>query len=55
MVMQYAILDSQGRCVNRVLWDGKSDWQPPQGCTAVADPENNYPINIEKVAQEEEQ
>lgn len=47
MVMQYAILDSEGRCINRVLWDGESNWQPPEGCTAVADPDNNYPIYSE--------
>jgi hypothetical protein len=47
MVMQYAILDSTGRCVNRVLWDGISDWQPPDGCIAVADPENLHPIYVE--------
>jgi hypothetical protein len=44
MVMQYAILDSSGRCINRILWDGVSDWQPPEGCTAVLDPDNLHPI-----------
>ena len=47
MVIQYAILDSEGRCINRVLWDGESDWQPPEGCTAVSDPNNNHPIYVE--------
>jgi hypothetical protein len=47
MVMQYAILNSDGRCINRVLWDGKSDWQPPEGCTAVPDPDNLHPIYVE--------
>lgn len=42
--MQYAILNAEGICINRVLWDGESNWQPPEGCTAVADPDNLYPI-----------
>jgi hypothetical protein len=44
MTMQYAILNAQGKCINRILWDGESDWQPPEGCTAVADPDNALPI-----------
>lgn len=44
MTMQYAILNADGQCINRILWDGESDWQPPEGCTAVADPNNEYPI-----------
>ena len=47
MVIQYAILDSEGRCINRVLWDGESDWQPPEGCIAVADSDNTHPIYVE--------
>jgi hypothetical protein len=46
MVMNYAILNAEGRCINRILWDGESDWQPPEGCTAVADPESNYSIPL---------
>ena len=42
--MIYAILDSEGKCINRIVWDGVSDWQPPEGCTAVADPYNALPI-----------
>lgn len=45
--MQYAILNAEGICINRILWDGESDWQPPEGCTAVADPDNTYPIHQE--------
>jgi hypothetical protein len=26
--MRYALLDSHGVCVNVVLWDGKSQWEP---------------------------
>jgi hypothetical protein len=44
MVMNYAILNAEGRCINRILWDGVTDWQPPEGCTAVADPDNLHPI-----------
>jgi hypothetical protein len=43
-MMIYAILDSDNKCINRILWDGESDWQAPEGCTAVADPDNLYPI-----------
>ncbi len=45
--MIYAILDSDNKCINRVLWDGKSKWQPPEGCTAVPDPDSLYPIHKE--------
>jgi hypothetical protein len=40
--MIYAILNSQGKCINRTVWDGQSKWQPPQGCIAVPDPDGNY-------------
>lgn len=46
MVNVYAILNAEGRCINRVLWDGESPWQPPSGCTAVEDPDNLYPIAL---------
>jgi hypothetical protein len=46
MTMQYAILNAEGQCINRILWDGKSDWQPPEGCTAVPDPESTYSIPV---------
>jgi hypothetical protein len=45
--MNYAILDAEGRCINRILWDGETDWQPPEGCTAVADPDNLHQIYSE--------
>ena len=44
MVSAYAILDSNGRCINRILWDGQSSWQPPKDCTVVEDSNNLYPI-----------
>lgn len=45
--MQYAILNEDGKCINRILWDGESEWRPPDGCTAVADPDNLYPFHLE--------
>ena len=45
--MNYAILNAEGRCINRILWDGETDWQPPAGCTAVADPDNLHQIYTE--------
>lgn len=47
MITEYAILNAEGICINRVLWDGESEWQPPEGCTAVADPDNLHPIYAE--------
>ena len=43
----YAIFNAEDICINRVLWDGESDWQPPAGCTVVPDPDNTYPIHVE--------
>lgn len=45
--MIYAILNTDGICINRIIWDGKSVWQPPEGCTAIADPDNLHPIHQE--------
>jgi hypothetical protein len=47
VTMNYAILNDQGQCINRILWDGESDWQPPAGCTAVPDPDNLHSIHQE--------
>lgn len=44
--MTYAVINSDGKCINRVVWDGQTPWSPPEGCTAVYDPDNNYPIYI---------
>jgi hypothetical protein len=51
--MEYAILNSEGVCVNRVVWDGEADWQPPDGCSAVADPDNQRPICVEPLPEPE--
>lgn len=37
--MVYAVLDAAGMVVNTVAWDGKTEWQPPEGCKAVKCPE----------------
>ena len=46
-VITYAILDSEGRCINITLWDGKSDWRPPDGCTVVPNESGEYQIQSE--------
>ena len=51
--MIYAILDSEGKCVNRIVWDGGGGWQPPEGCIAVPDEDGTY--QIELPAQEQAQ
>lgn len=33
--MLFSLLDSNGWCVNRTVWDGLSDWQPPVGTTPI--------------------
>lgn len=33
--MKYALLDPAGLCVNYTVWDGVSDWQPPEGHVLV--------------------
>ena len=47
--MIYAILDSEGKCINRIMWDGITEWQPPEGCKAVADPHGLYQIYAEPI------
>lgn len=44
----YLVLDSQGECVNRVMWDGDaSTWQPPADCNAV--PDSDFLESVEQV------
>ena len=35
----YALIDSNGVVQNIVVWDGVSPWTPPDGLTAVLNPE----------------
>lgn len=49
--MEYAIFNAEGICINRILWDGESDWQPPEGYTAIADPDNLHPIYQEPLPE----
>lgn len=45
--MEYAILNAEGHCINRIVWDGTSGWQPPEGFTAVPDPNSLHRIYVE--------
>ncbi len=31
----FAVVDSDGVIVNMVVWDGESEWAPPEGTTAI--------------------
>ena len=60
--MIYAVLNSEGKCINRVVWNGDTSiWSPPEGCTAVCDDdcchpiENKHPLVIESNPEEEVQ
>jgi hypothetical protein len=35
--MKYSLLDAAGLCVNYTVWDGISDWQPPDGYVLASD------------------
>jgi hypothetical protein len=37
----YAIVDSETNVINIIVWDGLTEWTPPEGCIAVAIPEGN--------------
>lgn len=53
--MIYAILNSEGKCINRVVWDGDTSvWSPPEGCTAVCDDECCHPIENDRPTVVEE-
>ncbi|MFD3238354.1 tail fiber assembly protein [Rahnella perminowiae] len=34
-VSDYAVINSDGEIINVVLWDGETDWNPPDGSTAI--------------------
>lgn len=46
-IKTYAIL-KDGKCINKVLWDGVAEWNPPEGTTAVCDENNEYSIETEE-------
>jgi len=31
----YAVIDAVGNVINVVLWDGETDWSPPEGATVI--------------------
>lgn len=31
----FAVVDSDGIIINMVVWDGESEWAPPEGTTAI--------------------
>lgn len=31
----YVVLNQEGEWINVILWDGISEWQPPEGCIVV--------------------
>lgn len=40
----YAILDSNGVIINKVVWDGQESWIPPEGLTYEEDINNEWTI-----------
>lgn len=53
---RYVIFNENGEAENIVLWDGESEWTPPEGTTIVPEVELDEPVVIESdiVAPEEE-
>ena len=37
--MRYALINANGLVVNVSLWDGETEWQPPEGITVVKVPD----------------
>ena len=33
--MRYAVIDGDGLVVNTIIWDGESEWSPPEGHQVV--------------------
>jgi len=33
--MRYAVIDGDGLVVNTIVWDGESEWSPPEGHQVV--------------------
>ena len=54
--MRYALIDENGSINNIVIWDGISDVQWPDGCTAVlATPEHESEWNSKYVSSQSNQ
>jgi hypothetical protein len=54
--MRYALIDENGSVNNIVIWDGISDVQWPDGCTAVpATPEHESEWNSKYVSSQSNQ
>ena len=37
--MRYALINADGLVVNAIVWDGETEYTPPDGLTAVAIPD----------------
>lgn len=35
LLQRYAVIDANGNIINVTLWDGVSEWSPPDGCYVV--------------------
>lgn len=35
MSKRYVVIDDAGIALNTIIWDGESDWSPPEGCTVA--------------------
>lgn len=49
--MRYAVLNAQQECINIINWDGKTPWQPPEGCTVVLNEDNKYHLGYPEQEQ----
>jgi hypothetical protein len=49
----YVIINSEAICENKILWDGVTEWNPPQDTLVVPEPEVGINLEIgQLVAQE---
>lgn len=49
----YVIINSQAICENKILWDGVTQWEPPQDTLVVPEPEVGMPLEIGQLVAEE--
>lgn len=38
----YAVVDSEGKVINIIYWDGESEWNPPENTVAVKIPDGVF-------------